>query len=101
VRKRSGLSCRGAAQPREFPTPTHGRLDPFGGQMSKEIRFSVDDDDYPVLALYAKQKGHRSVSNLARYATFALMARNPVGRHDSRGGAVRTEASDEVSEGQS
>jgi hypothetical protein len=65
--------------------------------VSREIRFSIDDDDYPELAVYAKRKGHRSVSNLARYATFALMARNPVGRHDSRVGADRTDLSGAIS----
>jgi hypothetical protein len=52
---------------------------------SKKIEFSVDREDYPALAEYAKAKGHRSVSNLARYAVYTIMARNPMGRHDRRG----------------
>ncbi len=67
--------------------------------MSKAIRFSVDDDDYPTLAAYAKKKGHRNVSNLARYATFTLITRNQVGRHDLNRGAPRHRASGEVSGG--
>jgi hypothetical protein len=58
--------------------------------MSREIRFSVDDEDYPGIVEYAKRKGHRTPANLARFAVYALMARNPVGRHDKLG-AVRTE----------
>lgn len=50
--------------------------------MGREITFTVDDDDYVVLAAYAKKKGFRNVSNLARRACFALMERNPMGRHD-------------------
>ncbi len=67
--------------------------------MSKEIRFSVDDDDYPALVLYAKKKGHRTVSNLARYAMYAQVTRNQVGRHDLNRGAPRHRASGEVSGG--
>ena len=65
--------------------------------MSREIRFSVDDDDYPILVAYAKLKGFRTVSNMARRGAFALMERNPVGRHDKSRGADRTEPSGGVS----
>lgn len=58
---------------------------------SHKIEFSVDQEDYPAIAEYARRKGHRTPSTLARYAVYALMARNPVGRHDGRG-ADRTEA---------
>jgi len=55
--------------------------------MSREVRFSVDDDDYPLLQAWAKKKGFRTVSNMARRGTFALMERTRVGRHDIRLGA--------------
>lgn len=55
--------------------------------MSKQITFSIDDDDYPVLLAWAKKKGFRTVSNMARRGAFALMERNPVGRHDKGRGA--------------
>lgn len=62
--------------------------------MSREIRFSVDDDDHPILVAWAKRKGFRTVLNMARRGAFALMERNPVGRHDKSRGADCTEAID-------
>lgn len=52
--------------------------------MGKTISFTVDDTDYPGILEYARRKGHRTASNLARYALYAMISRNPAGRHDSR-----------------
>jgi hypothetical protein len=68
--------------------------------VSKTIQFSIDDDDYPVLLAWAKKKGFRTVSNMARRGTFALMERTRMGRHDNKRGAVCAERSDGQKQGQ-
>jgi hypothetical protein len=62
--------------------------------MSKQITFSIDDDDYPILLAWAKKKGFRTVSNMARRGTFALMERTRLGRHDEKRGAHCAERPD-------
>jgi len=60
--------------------------------MSREIRFTATDEEYAeVLAYVTGKRRWRKVSHFLRDACFQAMDRNPVGRHDLRHGAIRTE----------
>ena len=66
--------------------------------MSREVRFTVTDEEYDDILAYVQRKRQwRQVSHFLRYVCFQAMGRNPVGRHDLRRGADRTEPSGGVS----
>ncbi len=46
--------------------------------MSKTIQFSVHDEDREWIEQYAEAKGYGTASNLARFAVFAQMRKNPL-----------------------
>lgn len=46
--------------------------------MSRTIQFSVDDDHYELIREYARVKGYRNPSNLARKAVYKEIKSYPV-----------------------
>jgi len=67
--------------------------------MSREVRFTATDEEYAQIEAYVQSKRRwRKVSHFLRYAVFTAMDRNPVGRHDIRRGADRTDPSGGISE---
>lgn len=52
-----------------------------------EIRFSVTPEEHAEITAYVKSKKRwKQVSHFARDCVFREVIRNPVGRHDLRGG---------------
>lgn len=46
--------------------------------MSKEISFTVPDEDYQIIKEYAEHRGHARVGHLARRATYRMVNQNPL-----------------------